>query len=122
MTDNEIIKALKCCCIEHACSKCHYSKTCSANCINKIMRDTLDLINLQKAEIEKKDTEIDILIRKKETLRDEISELRAEVKKIKSDLKYYLDTNEENGVVWFPSFVISNLVKELTEGNGNENN
>ena len=31
----------------------------------------------------KKDNEIDILIRKKETLRDEISELRAEVERLK---------------------------------------
>ena len=82
MTDNEIIKALECCCIEHACSKCHYSKTCSANCINEIMRDTLDLINSQKAQLEKKDTEIDILIRKKETLSNEISELRAEIERV----------------------------------------
>ena len=35
-----------------------------------------------KAEIEKKDTEIDILIRKKEALRDEISELTAEVERL----------------------------------------
>ena len=42
----------------------------------------LDLINRQKAEIEKKDTEIEILIRKKEALRDEISELTAEVERL----------------------------------------
>lgn len=34
------------------------------------------------AEIEKKDTEIDILIRKKHSLRDEISELTAEVERL----------------------------------------
>lgn len=30
--------------------------------------------------------------------------------KIKKDLKYYLDTNEENGVVYIPKFVIEKIV------------
>lgn len=29
---------------------------------------------------------------------------------IKKDLKYYLDTNEENGVVYIPKFVIEKIV------------
>ena len=41
-----------------------------------------DFINRQQAELEKKDVEIDILIRKKETLKDEVSELRAEVERL----------------------------------------
>ena len=47
--------------------------------------DILDLLNSQKAEIESKNVEIDILIRKKETLRDEISKLNADVERLKSD-------------------------------------
>lgn len=35
------------------------------------------------------------------------------VKKIKTDLKYYLDNNEENGVVYIPKFIIDNMLKEL---------
>ena len=30
--------------------------------------------------------------------------------KIKKDLKYYLDVNEENGVVYIPKFVIEKIV------------
>ena len=30
--------------------------------------------------------------------------------KIKKDLKYYLDTNEENGVVYIPKLVIEKIV------------
>lgn len=30
--------------------------------------------------------------------------------KIVKDLKYYLDTNEENGVVYIPKFVIEKIV------------
>ena len=33
-----------------------------------------------------------------------------EQEKIKKDLKYYLDTNEENGVVYIPKFVIEKIV------------
>lgn len=45
--------------------------------------DALDLIKRQRAEIEQKDIEIDILIRKKEALKDEISELQSEVERLK---------------------------------------
>ena len=30
--------------------------------------------------------------------------------KIRADLKYYLDTNEENGVVYIPKFVIERII------------
>lgn len=53
MTDNEIVKALECCCIEHDCSKCPYTKNKGCSCINDILKDALDLINRQKAEIKK---------------------------------------------------------------------
>jgi hypothetical protein len=32
------------------------------------------------------------------------------LEEIKKDLKYYLDTNEENGVVYIPKFVIEKIV------------
>ena len=44
-----------------------------------------------------------------------IKEFAERLKKVKDDLKYYLDNNEENGVVYIPKFVINNLVKEMTE-------
>lgn len=47
-----------------------------------LVGDLLRIIKSQKAEIEKKDTEIDILIRKKHALRDEISELTAEIERL----------------------------------------
>lgn len=33
-----------------------------------------------------------------------------ELYEIKKDLKYYLDTNEENGVVYIPKFVIEKII------------
>lgn len=38
-----------------------------------------------------------------------------DVDKIISDLKYYLDTNEENGVVYIPKFVIERIVYGTTK-------
>ena len=76
MTDNEIIKALECCGIRDTkCISCpYYEKT---YCVDV---DALDLINRQKAEI-------DILIRKKESLRDEIAEQQAEIERLKEENK-----------------------------------
>ena len=81
MTDNEIIKALKICTSEDlGCQDgCPYI---SGGCVSEIKKHVLDLINRQKAEIEIKNTEIDILIRKKESLRDEIAELQAEIERL----------------------------------------
>ena len=45
------------------------------------VKASLDLINRQKAEI-------DILIRKKEALRDEIVEQQAEIERLKEDLAF----------------------------------
>ena len=168
MTDNEIIKALKICNSLHLrCGNgCPYyevpykdGKRCSEMMIN----DALDLINRQKAEIKQKDTEIDILIRKKKTLRDEISELETEIEQLEAGCEKQYEIAEANiraeiadggtschwctdknktqaykefaerlkGSVffirdedgWDYSVVfadeIDNLVKELTEGNGN---
>ena len=44
-------------------------------------------INCQKAEIKQKDTEIDIPIRKKETLKDEITEKQAEIERLQELLR-----------------------------------
>lgn len=33
--------------------------------------------------------------------------------KIKKDLQYYLDTNEEKGVVYIPKFVIEKMISDM---------
>lgn len=50
MTDIEIIKALECCACSDGCENCPYSKQCDG--VEQIT-NALDLINRQKAEIEK---------------------------------------------------------------------
>ena len=54
MTDNEIIKALECCCSPkvNACDDCPFHKRCYEN--NEwLEKEAIDLINRQKAEIER---------------------------------------------------------------------
>lgn len=54
MTDKEIIKALECCQNEECvCKECplHYRR--SADCVDYLTRNALNLINRQQAEIER---------------------------------------------------------------------
>ena len=44
-------------------------------------------------------------------------ELNKKIKKVVTDLKYYLDTNEENGVVYIPKFVVEKMVNEHIKTN-----
>lgn len=82
MTDEEIIKALECCyTVGTPCRECPFDDT--EHCNDELMGQyILDLINRQRAEIKQKDTEIDILIRKNETLKDEVLELREEIERL----------------------------------------
>lgn len=53
MTDNEIIKALECCCGDDGCFGCPYTENHSCRLLRNPIKDALDLINRQKAEIER---------------------------------------------------------------------
>ena len=83
MTENEIIKAMDYCCenipweedaecTKEKCYQCALPEDRDGDtrwCRQWLIKDALDLIK-------RKDAEIDILIRKKETLRDEVAELQ----------------------------------------------
>lgn len=81
MEDREIIEALERCgnIVDSTCKECVYHETYNASCVVRLMRDALNLIN-------RKDTEIDILIRKKHALRDEVEEKEAEIFKLKAEI------------------------------------
>ena len=57
MKDNEIIQALECCAIKHNCKECPY-KVDRCKLLNGVLSDALDLINRQKAEIERLHKEV----------------------------------------------------------------
>ena len=54
MTDEQIIKALECCQQEDMCPQCPYDFACYDDKYKSILgKDALDLINRQKAEVER---------------------------------------------------------------------
>jgi hypothetical protein len=55
MTDNEIIKALECCCKDafRYCHECPLEEKAYSQCLGLVRSNALDLINRQKAEIER---------------------------------------------------------------------
>ena len=93
MTDNEFIQALEYC-IQVDCDTCDVCPLHDkeSGCLEIDLRvPALNLIKRQKAEIRQKDIEIDMLIRKKESLRDEICELQSEVERLKEFEYMYND-------------------------------
>lgn len=100
MTDAEIIKALECCSVHKTlCGECSYKHKTADYCDTDLLKDAVALINRQKSEIA-------ILIRKKDALRDEIAEQQAEIERLKGDLA-------------FREKQLDNLIKEM-EGADNE--
>ena len=56
MTDNEIIKALECCIVRGNCQGCPLWNEHTSKCLEIAITNALDLINRQKAEIERLQT------------------------------------------------------------------
>ena len=52
LTDEQIIKSLECCSGKGSCFSCSYDKG-SVPCTTLLINDVIDLINRQKAEIER---------------------------------------------------------------------
>ena len=107
MTDNEIIKALKCCIDEHSCYECIYRLGMSAQCMTNLMRDALTLINRQKAEIEKLKTDFQIEASNKLEKEIKTEAIKGFAERLKPLLGFGRYTSYEE---------IDNLVKEMTEG------
>ena len=125
LTDNEIIKALEHCSGTKGCSSCRCLK--KDECVKWLMRDTLDLINRQKAEIERLQNYNENLLCMNTDL---TNNLLYEVEQAKSEA--YKEFAERLKVVaYVPDLSIvgepvvdvediDDLVKELTGGNDND--
>ena len=83
MTDNEIIKALECC-YKDGCKECPLWE-CKGDCFEELIKhNVLDLINRQKAEIEKFER-IDHFAQKTIALQTaEIKKLEAEIERLQA--------------------------------------
>ena len=149
MTDDEIIKALECCCFTDikACEECplYHTFDCSFVIIDK----TLDLVNRQNAEIERlkqenkeycednriiayqrnqRDKEIRALHNQLNGLNFMDKQIKTEsVKKFAEKLKDSADKTRiknmetEKVVFYMDEFKLDNLIKEMTEVQENGN-
>ena len=117
MTDNEIIKALECCYTSYDCEDCPYY--CSDKDCPDLLMNALDLINRQKAEIEKLLDYNENLQTANTALSNEILETKSEA--IKEFAERFVNekcaycTVDTDEMVFFKKD-IDNLVKEMTEG------
>lgn len=132
MTDNEIIKAMQCVIGNDAkCSECTYQKVLPfPSCRRKCAKNALDLINRQKAEIERlrksqvKEIHIDkefyeecqyeMKQAKSEAIKEFAERLKA---KMRNCSMYCID---EQTYYLISYSLVDNLVKEMTEGKEDE--
>ena len=92
MNENEIITALRCC-ADRGCEFC--TEQGKPYCRETVASLAWDLINRKDADLKQKHTEIDILIRKNARLKDEVSELRAEVERLKSPYEQQVEVSKK---------------------------
>jgi nitrogen regulatory protein PII-like uncharacterized protein len=109
MTDNEIIKALECCTSEEIGNRCPVI-------VRGVMKDAFDLINRQKAEIERLTK---IVEEQHESCLIAMDVFKAEAVKefaerANEKLSYYLEKCGDFAPYGMANF-IDNLVKEMTE-------
>ena len=133
MTDNEIIKALECCTQQAGCSGCPLVNSIQMKyrggyaCAEEMRKCALDLINRQKAEIERLEKKANTPFAKITFDRDELQEIVYEyVKNIEIDInlakseaikefaeRLKCGVPQETGVIRCAD--VDNLVKEMTE-------
>ena len=116
MTDNEIIKALECCTDEsyENCNECPYS-TDTLSCERlKLLEDSLELINRQKAEIERLKKEVSVARDAYISIQDRYEHTKTEAYKESAGMikDKWFDNRYDRPDVDFNDF-ISNLLKEI---------
>lgn len=110
MNDNDIIKALERCATTN-CKGCPYFKF--GNCSDKLQLDAVDLINRQKAEIERLYKSLNLTAREQyiNGRNDGIKEFAEKLK----EKAFYVQESEWDGYVVDCNDIIE-FAKEMTEG------
>ena len=130
MTDEQIIEALKCC-NGYDCETCMALKYCDYTHSGALARSSLDIINSQKAKIEKLKTEIEriekeltgykLRLKMSECTVDEIKSkaIKECLEKVKNYIKTHCNPYGKPDFDYDTSIkilnFIDNLVKEMTE-------
>lgn len=128
MTDNGIMQALECCAkdeVVHFCYSCPLLDIENNNCQKRLARGCRDLINRQKAEIERLEKELMKCKLEKEMLYNLGTEIKTVAIKefadrLKENITSAIDTyyNSNGGGYYLAEDTIEdidNLVKEMTE-------
>ena len=119
MTDNEVIKALECCstatCISNNCpyEKIHDIPTCAT----KLTRDALDLINRQKAEIERLRYNLEAMLDERADHSEAYKEFAERLKDKHRRIMDYDEAGFGAQIFIFEERVIDNLLKEMVGEN-----
>ena len=101
MTDEQIIKAIGICRTQDSCGGCPYHELDISGCVFMLMTDVFDLINRQKAEIEKlkRGVTFTITIEDFESIKETIiSNIDNKIKEFAEELEYFV-LNEDIEVV-----------------------
>lgn len=134
MTEQEVVKTLKCC-LTGTCKNCSINNE-TANCITRLEKAALELIERQRSEIEELTTEVESLKKQMEwltgynqnlmstntALSEEILIAKIEAyKEFAERLKSYLLLNkkDEMSVISFEN--VDTLLKEMVGENNDEN-
>ena len=130
MTDNEIIKALECCMKTEFISDCAKCEMLASDCKDTLIENALDLINRQKAEIERLTETLDGETTENMRLKHEIEKLENESYRAKVEISKhydYMDKAANEAIDVFANSLkiklnrmIDNLVKEMTEVETNQ--
>ena len=121
MTDNDIIEAYKNCQTKSGlgCHNCPFDKGEDCSCLDDLREATFNLINHQKAEIERLSIESETLVTQLKVAYEQIHKLNMAKSKA---IKEFAERLKENYCFtdrWgkiIPISTVDNLVKEMTKG------
>lgn len=115
MTEREIIKGLECCYTGYSCKDCPYYCG-NEDCPELVIKDALDLINRQKAEIERLEEMYDSSVSSERNVVDNIGYEKSEaIKEFAERLKEKATSTFYEEHMYVDTEDIDNLVKEMTE-------
>lgn len=120
MNDNEIIKALECCIspVYEECKKCPLYD--DPTCRRELLKDTLDLINRQQAEIERLNNNVSAMaVTMRNSAKATRSEARKEFAERLIDLKHECGCNYRKKPVY--AVTMDKIDHLLAEMEGKEN-
>lgn len=130
MIDNEIKKALECCMKTEFISDCAKCEMLAFDCKDTLIENALNLINRQKAEIERLTETLDGETTENMRLKHEIEKLENELYRAKVEISKhydYMDKAANEAIDVFANSLkiklnrmIDNLVKEMTEVETNQ--